>query len=511
MAATSPGPLVSITARRLLSNAGLSMLQVLVSGVLLFFVYRHLLRQLGAEQLGLWSVLLASTSVARLSDLGLTSGVVKFVARYRARQDDAAASEVVQTTATSIALGMGLALLALYVLLLWVLDLTIPASTLVQAKTILPWAVLAVWLSSVAGVFQAALDGCQQAGVRNLLMMAGNVLFFACVIFFVPPFGLEALAYSQVAQSLLLLIANWIVLRFHMGRLPLVPWRWSKLRFKEMFSYSLNFQLAMAAIMLCDPVTKLLMSRFGGLSAAAYYEMATQLAVRARSLLVSANQVLVPVVAELHESAPERLRETYLRAYEAVFFLAVPAYAGLLLLLPMVSQVWVGHVEPRFLTFSWLLIGSYFLNNLEVPAYFDNLGTGHLGWNTISHVSMAVMNAGLCAWLGWLGGATGVAAGAAIALVVASAMVLFAVNHKYKVPWSQLFPADHRSLALAVVCATVAGLAWLAWTQSRGYSVVLATAVLIPVFICVWLIAGRRHPYLGELQRLYRSRMEATS
>ena len=104
---------MSITARRLLSNAGLSVLQVLVSGVLLFFVYRHLLKQLGAEQLGLWSVLLASTSVARLSDLGLTSGVVKFVARYRARQDDAAASEVVQTTATSIALGMGLALLAL--------------------------------------------------------------------------------------------------------------------------------------------------------------------------------------------------------------------------------------------------------------------------------------------------------------------------------------------------------------------------------------------------------------
>ncbi len=511
MATANKGPLIGITARRLLSNAGLSVLQVLVSGVLLFLVYRHLLKQLGAEQLGLWSVLLASTSVARLSDLGLTSGVVKFVARYRARQDEASASEVVQTTATSIAIGMGLVLLALYPLLLRVLDWTIPVATVAQAKSILPWAILALWLSSVAGVFQAALDGCQQAGARNILTMAGNLLFFACVLLFVPPFGLEALAYSQVAQSLLLLVSNWVLLRFFLKRLPLVPWRWSKVRFKEMFSYSLNFQLAMAAIMLCDPVTKLLMSRFGGLGAAAYYEMATQLVVRARSLLVSANQVLVPVVAELHESAPERLRETYVRAYEAVFFLALPGYAGLLLLLPLVSQVWIGHAEPQFIVFASLLIGSYFLNNLEVPAYFDNLGTGHLGWNTISHVSMAAMNAALCAWWGWHWGANGVASGAAVSLVVASAMVLFAVNHKYQVPWPQLFPVDHRGLALTVVVATMAGLAWLAWTHDQGYSVVMATSILIPVFIGVWLVAGRRHPYLGELQRLYKSRAGAVS
>jgi len=511
MAMTNKGPLMSITARRLASNAGLSALQVLVSGVLLFLVYRHLLRQLGAEQLGLWSVLLASTSVARLSDLGLTSGVVKFVARYRARQDETSASEVVQTTATSIALGMGVVLLALYPLLLRVLDWTIPAATVVQAKSILPWAVLALWLSSVAGVFQAALDGCQQAGLRNILTMAGNVLFCACVLFFVPPFGLEALAYSQVAQSLLLLVSNWVLLRFFLKKLPMMPWRWSKPRFKEMFSYSLNFQLAMAAIMLCDPVTKLLMSRFGGLSAAAYYEMATQLVVRARSLLVSANQVLVPVVAELQESAPERLRETYVRAYEAVFFLALPGYAGLLLLLPLVSQVWIGHAEPQFMVFASLLIASYFLNNLEVPAYFDNLGTGHLGWNTISHVSMAALNAALCAWWGWQWGANGVATGAAVSLVVTSAMVLFAVNHKYKVLWPQLFPVDHRSVAVTMIFATVAGLAWLTWSESQGYSIAMATGVLIPAFVIVWLVAGRNHPYLGELQRLYRNRVGVVS
>ena len=74
--------------RRLISNAAVSVVQTVISGVVLFLLYRYLLDHLGTEQLGLWSVILASTSVARLSDLGLTGSVVKFVARYRALKND---------------------------------------------------------------------------------------------------------------------------------------------------------------------------------------------------------------------------------------------------------------------------------------------------------------------------------------------------------------------------------------------------------------------------------------
>src|SRR5512139_639670 len=266
-----------INSRRLISNATVSVVQTVISGLVLFLLYRYLIVHLGAEQLGLWSVILASTSVARLSDLGLTGSVVKFVARYRALKDDEQAAEVVQTAGISIALVMAVLLLMIYPLLDDVLKLSIPSQSMQQALSILPWAVLSLWLGSVGSVFQSGLDGCQRMDIRNLLMMLGNLLFLGAALWLVPLYGLVGLAVAQAAQGLLLMIANWLVLRHHLKSLPWLPGHWSKAKFKEMFGYAVNFQINSIAILLFDPITKLLMSRYGGLSGAAYYEMASQL------------------------------------------------------------------------------------------------------------------------------------------------------------------------------------------------------------------------------------------
>jgi O-antigen/teichoic acid export membrane protein len=221
---------------------------------------------------------------------------------------------------------------------------------------------------------------------------------------------------------------------------------------------------------------------------------------------VQANSVVVPVIAELKEKAPEKLRDVYIRAYETVFFLAVPVYAGLLLLLPLVSEVWIGHVESKFIVFAAILIGTYFLNNLEVPAYFDNLGTGELGWNSVAHFTMAALNAVLGVILGYFWGAVGVAIGASIALLVSSAMVLYVVNRKYKVPVEQLIPRDHRAIALVIVCVTIAGVAWLAWAEHRGLSLLVHTTMAVAVFVIAYVAIGWKHPYRFQIERSFRER-----
>ena len=270
--------------RRLISNATVSVVQTVISGLVLFVLYRYLIDHLGSEQLGLWSVILASTSVARLSDLGLTGSVVKFVARYRALKDDAQAADVVQTAAISIALAMGALVLLLYPLLDFLLRLSIPVQSMPQALSILPWAVFSLWLGSVGGVFQSGLDGCQRMDLRNILMVAGNLLFLGAALWLVPRYGLMGLAIGQAVQGLLLMLASWVTLRRQLKSLPWLPLHWSKSKFKEMFGYAVNFQVSAIAMLLFDPATKLLMSRFGGLSSAAYYEMASQLVVKLRAL-----------------------------------------------------------------------------------------------------------------------------------------------------------------------------------------------------------------------------------
>ena len=488
---------------RLIGNATVSVIQALISGLVLFFLYRYLIAHLGLEQLGLWSVVLASTSVARLSDMGLTGSVLKFVARYRARNDDGQAADVVQTAVIAIALVMAVIIFAVYPFLDNVLALAIPEESMPQAMRLLPWAVLSLWLGSVGGVFQSGLDGCQRMDIRSILMIIGNVLFFGAALWLVPRYGLDGLAIGQAAQGLFLVLASWVMLRRQIISLPWLPVHWSKAKFKEMFSYAVNFQVNSIAIMLFEPATKLLMSRYGGLSSAAFYEMASQLVIRLRALIIAANQALTPAVADLHEIAPEKIQGFYLKAYRILFFCVVPFYVAIMISLPVVSVLWIGQLESQFLLFGVFLLVGWGINTLAGPAYFFNLGTGNLNWNSISHVSMAVLNVLLGLYLGQRYGALGVVIGSMIALIVASSLIIFTFHRQHKISLWDVAPKDH----LILLPAAILGIAFSVWAYKTNYffdNILLAGGVSFGTYLLLMIAAIWSHSYKTMLIKFIR-------
>lgn len=483
-----------INTSRIFSNAVVSVAQTIISGVVLFVLYRYLIDHLGAAQLGLWSVILASTSVARLSDMGLTGSVVKFVARYRALEENNHAAEVVQTAALSIAGVMAILCLAIYPLLDKVLKLTIPAASMSQAIEILPWAIFSLWLGSVGGVFQSALDGCQRMDIRNIIMIFGNLIFLSAAYWLVPNFGLIGLAVGQSVQGLMLMLVSWLVLRNQLKTLPWLPFRFCKLKFKEMFGYAVNFQINSIAILLFDPAIKLLMSRYGGLSSTAYYEMANQLVVKLRALLISANQVLVPAVAELYVTAPEKVSSIYLKTYRLIFLATIPFYTIIFISLPLVSILWIGHLENKFLLFGTILISGWSINTLVGPAYFVNLGTGDLKWNSVGHVVMAILNVALGLLLGSLFGGMGVAIGAMLAMTVASIFIIYALHKQYKIPFYLLLPIEHKLLFYMSVFF-VADFIWVNSINLFQQKVLLITITSIGLYLLALGVVVWFHPY----------------
>jgi O-antigen/teichoic acid export membrane protein len=73
-----------------------------VSGITLFILYKFIYHTLGAANLGLWSLVLATTGVARFTDLGLSGSLGRFVARYRALNDIPRAVLAVETGVISV-------------------------------------------------------------------------------------------------------------------------------------------------------------------------------------------------------------------------------------------------------------------------------------------------------------------------------------------------------------------------------------------------------------------------
>ena len=107
---------------------------------------------------------------------------------------------------------------------------------------------------------------------------------------------------------------------------------------------------------------------------------------------------------------------------------------------PVISQLWIGHYEQTFVTFTFLLCLGWFFNILAVPAYFINLGTGDLRWNVVGHVSTAVINAMAGLLLGLEFGALGVVVAWVASLTVCSLFIGVGYHVKYKIPLSRLMP-----------------------------------------------------------------------
>ena len=78
-----------------------------------------------------------------------------------------------------------------------------------------------------------------------------------------------------------------------------------------LWSQRANVQLASLSMILFDPLNKVLMAKFGGSTSAGYFEMANQVVVKGRALIVSANKAIVPKVEQLTKFLPQRLTTIY--------------------------------------------------------------------------------------------------------------------------------------------------------------------------------------------------------
>lgn len=445
--------------KRIVRNALTAVTQVIISGVILIFLYRYLLSSIGVEKLGVWSIVLATTSITRLGDFGFSGSVVKFVAKYVALEQPKKIDEVIQTAVACTGGATGVVLLAAYPFIGYILTHFIPVNALQDALSILPFALLSLWISSITGAYQSGLDGHQRIDLRNVLLIIGGVFYLFASMLLIPEYGFIGLAYAQVLQAVVMSILNWLLLKRQLTQLSFFP-RWHKHRFSEMWRYSLQFQFSSVANMLFDPISKILLTKFGSLAMVGYYDMASRLITQIRSAIISANQVVVPVISGMHETEPERVTKIYRDSFNLLLYFAMPLYAFVFASLPLVSELWIGHYEANFVIFADILIVGWFVNTMSGSAFFANLGTGNLGWNSIGQLVVGATNVCLGVVLGYLFGGTGVVGAWGIALAVGGVVVISAYHVCNDIPFGALLLKESSKLMLASVSGVVFCLLW---------------------------------------------------
>lgn len=443
------------TSKKITINAASAIIQVAFTAVLYFFLYKYLLNTIGIKQLGVWSLILSFSSIANLANFGITSGLVKFVAEYLIEDDKSKVGKLIFTSIITMSILFSIVSL----LVLWgahyFLHLVIDKEFLDIALVILPFSLASLAINAVAGVFTSVLEGYQKNYLRNFIYIFSGVLMFVLVLILTPIYHLEGVAIAQTCQALFILLVA-IALTYRISPYNRFSyWKWSKKSFYELFNYGYKFQVVSIAQLLYEPTTKLLLSKFGGLALLGHYEMATRLVNQFRALLVNANQVVVPIVAENAAiKSKTHVKEFYRKMNRMLLFFTLPSSTLLLVITPIISIIWIGSLNYEFIFAVLVLMLASEINILCGPSYFSCIGEGHLNILIKTHVGMAVANLILGYAFGLLLGGNGIILAWGLALSAGSVYLILSYCKKISMNYIDILDSNDNILITTTILIT---------------------------------------------------------
>lgn len=405
-------------------NAKWSTLQTVISAVAVFVLYKYIYSRLGAELLGLWAVVLASVSVGRLAEMGFSTTILRYVSQHLSKNSKEHAARIVETGLVSVGIPVGLLLLLLYPLIHWAIKFVVPLASLDAAWEVLPYAIATLWIGIIGSITQSALDGCGRMDVKSKILILGNLFYVPAGVLFVNYWGVLGLAAAQLMQAVMVTGLVWIATRRELPHLNWLPLNWNRNCFKEIIGYAAGLQLGNMLVMLFEPVTKMLLSRYCGLTEVAHFEMANQVVARVRALVTSAMQAYLPVLSSLDSKDDKAARRVVGEALTFAVGIGVTVMAALVVTFPVVSILWIGNEQAGFIAYGRILGVGWLLATLAMPAYFYCVGAGRIK----ALLSGQVLSVGLNAALGFSAALSGngllVACSMMVALVAGNLVTL---------------------------------------------------------------------------------------
>lgn len=398
--------------------------------VCVFGAYRILTRAIGIEGVGLWSLLVAGSLVARLGDVSGSGGLARFAAVELSKPllENAVVRYINTVTLTTIAFN-GLAAALLWLVASFVIDRFVGHERVAEARTLMPFAIVGtVFLSPIAATVCSAIDGTQRVDQRAILVSCSSVVLLLASWLLIPRYGGIGFGMAQILQQLVVIIVGWMVLRRRIPNLGLFPNSWSRSVFKETVGFGLRLQATGLASLLTEPLAKLILNQWGGLTFVGYYEFALRFLNQARSLVAAGAQPLVAAAAGAGDDI-SKLDAMLDKSTKVAILGGLCVCLGAIAFSPIFSYMMMGQIRHEFIYVISILAFGFGVNVLSIPFYLIALGRGVMRWNLASQAQAAVVVIALGAPLGYGFGGYGVVASLALALVFGSALVLAGNGH----------------------------------------------------------------------------------
>ena len=270
-----------------------------------FIVYALINKNLGKEFLGVWSLVVAATSIGQISNLGFSNSLVRYLPEMILKNRKEDINKMIGTiNFTNFILTLPLLILLYFPAILYASYLLNPSQLLIF-KSIIPLSMGALFINNLFSVYSYLLDAMQKYYLRCVVQITGWILFLVLSIFLMPRYGLYGVAVAFFVQYLVQFTLVLLMVYFKKLLQKIAPFHFDKKSFQMVSSFGLKSQYISILVIFFDPLVKFFITKNIGLSATANYEIGNKIVMQARNLLVSANQVIIPKIVIQKEAGTE--------------------------------------------------------------------------------------------------------------------------------------------------------------------------------------------------------------
>jgi O-antigen/teichoic acid export membrane protein len=443
--------------KQIINNSLVTLLQIIVVSISTFYLYRYIILSIGIDKLGLWSLILSVTSLANIGNFGFTGSLVKFTAELSTKGNYKTINAILNASILSVILVLMVLLSIIYLIAFNSLGFIIDEKWIPTGRELLFFAIISLFINIIASLYYSIIEGLNMAYLRAYAFMFSTVLYVIISVLFIEKFDLIGLAYAQLIQALVFLLLGIILSKRYVPQFRFLYFKWHKDLMIKVYSYGFNFQVIGIAQMLYDPITKAVLSKYGGLDFVAIFELATKLVKQIRALTSGVIQTIVPKIVKINVlEQNDKLIEAYKKVNNINLILT---FITLLLIIPLSKVISLMFLDNNQDDFIIVLIGitlGWFVSSISVPAYMVNLGTGDLKWNVIAHLLIGILNLLFCVSIGYLyNSGIYIILSWVIALIIGNLIILIEFHNRKKIGFRTTFNSTFFKLLACFVGISV--------------------------------------------------------
>ena len=498
----------------MLRNIGSNWVLIALTMAATYFMTPLIIRTLGQDGYGTWTLITAMTGYMSLLALGVPMASVRYLAQDVAAHD---VEKMNRTIGTCVALYLMIGGAALVVGGALALGFTaffnVPAA--LQMQAFIAFSLMALQVS--AGFIGLLPEGIMFAHhdfvVRNLVRIAGVFLRLSLTIAALTMFGsLVAIAVVQVVCLAFDFGVSWLVVRRRYPGIRFSLRDFDRTVLRRIFSFSLYVLLLSAGARLTFETDALVIGAMRGVESIPFYVVANSLIVYVMDFVIAIAAVVSPMATTLSTSGGiDQLRDMFLRWSKIALSLTVMVGLFLIVLGPRFIGVWIdpSYEGPSGQVLQILMLSSLVFLPIRGVALPILMGMGKPKTPTIAFLIAGVSNVVLSVLLIGPLGIAGVAIGTAIPNVAfAIAMWMVTCRELGVAPSAYL-----KYVVPRVAAGAVPVLLMLQWCKvffdvQTFTGLVAAGSAMVVLFAVIWVaFVYRDDPYVDLQAHLGGSRV----